>query len=129
MIFIDASLIIAILREKDQWHERAIKISKEIESSEKITSDLVIVESITLIAKFKGGKIAKKVYEFIKDNYTIYSTNIKSLDKSINTLLKYDGTLSLVDSNSIDMMKELKITKIASFDSDFDKIKGIQRIF
>jgi len=43
--------------------------------------------------------------------------------------LKYDGTLSFADSVSVQIMKELKIEKIVSFDSDFDKVKEIIRIY
>jgi len=50
-------------------------------------------------------------------------------DNSMFTFLHYGGTLSLADSLSLQIMIEMGINKIASFDSDFDKIKGITRIY
>lgn len=46
----------------------------------------------------------------------------------METLLKYDGTLSFADSVSIEIMRNLKINEIVSFDFDFDKVGGIIRI-
>lgn len=42
--------------------------------------------------------------------------------------VKYDGSLSFFDSMYIYLMKKEKIKEIVSFDSDFDKVKGIRRI-
>ncbi|WP_409199370.1 type II toxin-antitoxin system VapC family toxin [Methanobrevibacter sp. DSM 116169] len=128
MIFIDASFIIAMISEKDQWHSETIKILDEISEEDLITSDLIITETMAIIGKLKGGKTSKTLYSFIKDNYTIYETNLKDLDRGMNTLIKYDGTLSLVDSISINIINELKINQIASFDSDFDKVETIHRL-
>lgn len=128
MIFIDASYIIAAIVSHDQWHDKTMKINKNLSKKELITSDLIITESIDSVGKLNGGKIAKLTYDFIKDNYKIYQTNIKDLDIGMDTLVKYDGTLSLVDSVSINIMNELEIYEIVSFDSDFDKVKGIIRI-
>jgi predicted nucleic acid-binding protein len=43
--------------------------------------------------------------------------------------LKYGGKLSVADSVSIAIMKRRGIKKIISFDSDFDRVKGISRIY
>ncbi|KYC48593.1 MAG: hypothetical protein AMQ74_01588 [Candidatus Methanofastidiosum methylothiophilum] len=43
-------------------------------------------------------------------------------------ILNYDGTLSFADSVSIEIMRNLKIDEIVSFDSDFDKVDEITRI-
>ena len=42
-------------------------------------------------------------------------------------VLKYDGTLSLADCLAVHLMKKYNIDTIFSFDSDFDKVKGIVR--
>jgi len=129
MIFIDATYIIAIILEKDQWHDRVKDIEKKISNKNKITSDIMIIESMATIGSLKGGKVAKIMYNYIKDNYSIYETNMKTLDNGMDTLLKYDGTLSLADSIAIEIMKELKIYEIASFDEHFNNKEGIIRIY
>jgi predicted nucleic acid-binding protein len=126
VIFIDASFIIATASKSDQWHERAIKLLPKVKKEERIISELIISETITLIGILHGGKAAVNVYNYIKDNHTIYQDK-KLLDESIPNYLKFDGKLSLADSTAVTIMKKLGIEKIASFDSDFDKV-GIIRI-
>ncbi|KZX11549.1 type II toxin-antitoxin system VapC family toxin [Methanobrevibacter filiformis] len=128
MIFIDASFLIAIFLAKDQWHRRSEKLAKNLENKEKMTSDLVITEVMASIGGKVGGKASLLLFQYITDNYQIYSTDMNSLKKSMNYFLKYDGRLSLVDTISIKIMEEANIHEIASFDSDFDKVNGIVRI-
>jgi len=49
------------------------------------------------------------------------------MEKSMDTFLKYDGSISLADASSIEIMKKHGVKKIISFDSDFDKINEIDR--
>lgn len=46
----------------------------------------------------------------------------------METFLQYDETLSFADSVSIEIMRDLKIDEIVSFDSDFDRVDGIIRV-
>lgn len=127
MIFVDASYIIALIIEKDEFHEKALQLLPKIESHEKVITMPMVVETINLIGSCNGGKVGYTVYRYIKDNYTIINYETL-LDESIYYFLKYDGTLSLADSTAIQVMKSNKIHEIYSFDSDFDKVEGIIRI-
>jgi len=73
--------------------------------------------------------MGKEVYYNIKDNYIIFEENREIYDNTIHTLLHYNDTLSYTDCFSLEIMRELKIDKITSFDRDFDKVKGIKRIY
>jgi len=42
--------------------------------------------------------------------------------------LRYDGTLSFADAHSLWLMASLGIREILSFDADFDKASGVDRI-
>ncbi|MCK5661204.1 MAG: type II toxin-antitoxin system VapC family toxin [Methanosarcinales archaeon] len=127
MIFVDSSYFIAIAREKDRWHNDALKLAENINESMMI-SDLIISESVTLVGSLEGGKAGKLLYEYFIDNCEIYYMDEEILKKAIDTFLKYDGTLSLADTASVEIMKKHRIKKILSFDSDFDKINEIDRI-
>jgi predicted nucleic acid-binding protein len=127
LILIDTNFFISLLDKKDIHHEKAKTILQKIEHKEKIVTDGVILESITLSGSLFGGKIATILYQNIKDSYKIYNTN-HLYDKGMIMHLKYDGTLSLVDTILIETMKELKIHEILSFDSDFDNKDGVIRI-
>lgn len=128
MIFIDASFFIAAVNKKDQWHEKAGEILPLIRKEEKVTSGLILSESVTLVGALFGGKIGLSLYNYIIGNHEIlYPDKDLSFD-AMETYLKYDGTLSFADSVSLKIMKDLGIEKIVSFDSDFDKADGIFRI-
>ena len=128
MLFVDASYIIALVVEKDQWHTRAVELLDKVESRNKIISMPMVVETINLIGSCHGGKIGVTVYNYIKQNYEIIN-NDNLLDESIINFLKYEGTLSLADSTAITIMKQENITEIVSFNDDFDKVDGIIRIY
>jgi predicted nucleic acid-binding protein len=127
MIFADSSFFIAILREKDRWHKDALKLAGKIKEH-LLISELIINESITTVGTFEGGKAGKILYEYFQDNCRIEFINEEMMEKSMNTFLKYDGSISLADASSIEIMKKHGVKKIISFDSDFDKIQEIDRI-
>ena len=125
MIFGDSSYFIATIRKKDRWHNEALnlKIKEQF-----LISELIISESITLVGSFDGGKVGKILYNYFLDNCRIEYLDEEMMEKSMDTFLKYDGTLSLTDSSSIEIMKKHDVKKIISFDSDFDKVQEIIRI-
>jgi len=127
MIFVDANFIIATASSVDQWHDRAMKLLPKVKKEKRIISEPIISETITLVGKFHGAKAAVNVYNYIKDTHLIYKDN-NLFDETLVDYLKYDATLSFADSTAITIMKELNIHKIASFDSDFDRVNGIIRI-
>jgi predicted nucleic acid-binding protein len=48
--------------------------------------------------------------------------------KAMETFLQYNGSLSFADVVSLEIMQLVGADTIVSFDSDFDKVKGIRRI-
>ncbi|WP_245637476.1 type II toxin-antitoxin system VapC family toxin [Methanobrevibacter filiformis] len=124
----DANFLVGIYVTNDQWHDQAVKISSDVYKQDKILSDLLISEITTLVASKVGAKESKNIYYHILDNYEIYDVDRELYTKAMNTLVKYDGTLSLADSLSVEIMKKLGIYEIVSFDDDFDKVDGIVRI-
>jgi len=127
MIFADSSFFIATLREKDRWHKDALKLARKIKEN-LLISELIISESITMVGFLEGGKAGKILYEYFQDNCRIEFINEEIMEKSMGTFLKYDGSISLADASSIEIMKNHEVKKIISFDSDFDKIHDIDRI-
>jgi len=124
---VDATYIIALIVESDQWHGNAMKLINTVSKSDKVITQAMIIETINLIGKCKGGKVGKRIYEYIQDNYAIYNKP-DLLNRSIDEFLKYDGTLSLADSTALITMQDLKIHEIVSFDKHFDNKERIVRI-
>ena len=123
----DASYIIALIVEKDQWHEDAIKLLPKLKSEDKMITEAMIIESLNLIGSCQGGKVGYLTFKYIKDNFTIFKSDTM-LEESLRYYLKYDGKLSLADCTAIHAMKENMIYEILSFDDDFDKVDGIIRV-
>ena len=128
MIYVDASFIIALVIEKDQWHQRALELLPKLKSEDKFITEAMIIESLNLIGSCLGGKVGYSIFKYIADNFTIYKSETL-IEESMHFFLKYDGTLSLADCTAINTMKELGITEILSFDDDFDKVDGIVRAY
>ena len=127
MILIDTNFFINLLDTKDKHHRKAKKILKKIENEEKVVTDGVILETMALAGSLYGGKVATELYYNIKDNYKIHQT-YHLFNKGMISHLKYDGTLSLVDTLLIETMKELNIYELVSFDKDFDNKDRVVRI-
>ena len=128
MIFADSSFFIALLNKKDQWHEDIPKVLPQIDNVKKITSILVLSETVTLVGSLSGGKAGVLIYEYIIDNYEVIYMNKTLSNNSMEKFIQYDGTLSLADCVSLEIMEIYQVNSIVSFDSDFEKVKNINRI-
>jgi predicted nucleic acid-binding protein len=128
MIFADSSFFIGLADKRDSWHKRALKVKGRLRD-ELVISDLIISESVTMVGYRAGGDAGKTLFNFFKDNCMILYVDDDTLEEAVKLFSKFDGNLSVADSTSVIIMKRKKIKGIISFDSDFDKIKGINRIY
>ena len=72
MIFVDASYIIALIVEKDQWHNDAVRLLERLKSEEKIITEPMIIESLNLIGSCHGGKVGVMAFKYIKNIFKHY---------------------------------------------------------
>lgn len=128
MIFVDSCIYIALADTRDQWHRNAKKLTEYLETNEVLVSDLIISEVLTEIGKRGGGKKAHQIFDYFIDSCKIIYVNQDLLIESESLFLKYDGTLSLADAVSATIMRQKGVWDLLSFDSDFDKVEGINRI-
>jgi predicted nucleic acid-binding protein len=129
MIFLDASYLISLVVDEHENHEKAEEIfNNYIWDKEKIISKLVISEVITVLDKNLNANhdLLKKTYIYLNNDFAIVEDSI-FFDDAMQQVLKYKR-LGFFDSMYIAIMEILQIKEIASFDKDFDKIKGIIRI-
>ncbi|HEY5538028.1 MAG TPA: PIN domain-containing protein, partial [Thermoplasmata archaeon] len=71
---------------------------------------------------------ARTLYEFFVDTCDIEFVERDLLEEAMAHHLRYDGVLSVPDCMSVTLMDRREIREIASFDADFDKVRGIRRI-
>ena len=131
MIFLDTDFIINFYVKTNENHERAKEIMKEMKNSDKIISNLVIMEVITVLnIKLKQDiSLISKVYEKLNKDYTIigdisfYNEGFEILNKA----LENNERIPLFDCVYMALMQELGIKKIASFDKHFNNKENIER--
>ena len=127
VLFIDSNFIVGLTVDNDEWHEKAKELIDYVDKKHKITCLSVAFEAITWINKKVGVNIAETVYDYLMDNFTIINEDRILCDKAIKTLVKYHK-LSLTDSIIVEIMKEMKLIELISFDTDFDRVERIVRI-
>ncbi len=127
MIFGDSSFFIGWVDSADQWHARAVQLFESL-PADIVVSDLVIAESVTIVGSRKGGRPAHELYEYFQDSCQIEFVDPGLLAEAMMTHLRFDGKLSLADCVSVTLMGRRKINRIASFDTDFDRVKGLERV-
>ena len=129
MIFLDTTYIIALINENDIHHKKALKLMEEMDYEKKMINSVVLVEVLNILDKRNTQKdidnIVKKLYGLDK----IHCINSGNIKNSINILKFFNGSINFADCTIIDTMITYRITEIISFDDDFDKVKGIKRIY
>lgn len=127
MIFLDASFLIAIFVENDQWHQAALKILPKIAKKKKYISKLVIAEVVTNLTHNLDTKSIREIYNNLSENFTVIN-EVDYFDEAMKVFIYYDGNLSFFDSMYIKIMEKKGIFEIASFDKHFDNKKRILRV-
>ncbi|MCL2115772.1 MAG: PIN domain-containing protein [Methanobrevibacter sp.] len=69
MIFLDASFLIAIFVENDQWHQYALKVLPKIAKKKKFISKLVIAETITNLTHNLDTKYIRENFSNLRKYY------------------------------------------------------------
>jgi len=131
MIFLDANFLMAFFIENEDHHEIAIKIFEKIKDKQLIISNSIILEVMTVSnIKIKVSKEKlKEIYINLNSGLFDIIEDIKIYDDTIERQINYHPQrLPFFDCLYIEIMKQLGITEIVSFDEDFDN-KGLVRIY
>ena len=126
MIFVDTSFLISLLVKTDSHHEKALKIAESIHERKVINSP-VMNETLNAFTG-KGGKIGKELYRIIEEMFDIEYLNQSDYEHAMEIYLHFDSSINFSDCTILSTMIRNKIDKIISFDSDFEKVKGIKII-
>jgi len=116
--------------EGDQFHRKAVELLPKLAKNRTI-SELVLSESVTAVGSRLGSGPGKEVFENLLYDplVKVVFGNKRLFERAMPLFLKYGGTLSFSDALSVRIMLDQKITEIASFDNDFDRVEGITRRF
>ena len=122
-IFVDTSFIIALINEKDQYHEQAEALSHKFENSPLLTTSAVLLEIGNALAK-DFRQEAASVIKVLQNSTNVEVVDIdeKLFEKGLAVYEKYaDKAWGLVDCLSFVVMWETRLTEALTFDGDFEQ--------
>ena len=125
MIFLDSSYILSLIFENDINHLKAMQIRYVLEDEAKMINNTVLNEVLNRIdsnnSKIEINYIINRLLSLHKIDFLNYDDYITS----IKIFRYYNQSINFSDCTILKSMFENNINQIISFDSDFDKIKGI----
>ena len=127
MIFLDTTFVVGLFVSNDDWHESAVKVYNEIRNEKLVISNLVIAETVTILKNKLETKDILEIYRNIPNFFHVVDDNAFYY-AAMNEFVKYDSSISFFDAMYVAIMKKEDIFKIASFDSDFDKVDNLIRL-
>jgi len=128
MIFLDANFIIDLFVDTEDNHKKAVKIYEKIKDKELIISNSIIMEVMTVLnIKLKvSKKLLEKAYTMLNSGKFGIVEDINLYDNTNERMINYlPRRLPFFDCLYIELMEQLGIEKIATFDKHFKNIKGI----
>lgn len=130
-VLVDSVVIIGAFYRNDHWNVKATPIIRHIDDgkSPAIITDFILAEVINFLHQKAGHLAAIETLEALEssENITVVRITDSQFSAGKAMFIKYPR-LSLVDAMTVACMKDLGITEIYSFDSDFDGIAGITRL-
>jgi predicted nucleic acid-binding protein len=120
-IFVDTSFVLALINERDQFHEQAQRLSYKFEQSLLVTTVAVLLEIGNAMAS-AFRKEAKALISLLRSSnrVEIVELDARLLEKALAVYEKYDDkTWGLVDCISFVVMQERGLNDVLTFDGDF----------
>ncbi len=129
MMFLDSSFIISLLGSKETNHQKAKRIYEKYVSLEqfKVINGVVLAETLNQSRKCQLKPY--KIYSALEQDTTIICVKKEDYKYALDLNRYYNNSINFKDCLILKSMIDHNITKIISFDTDFDKIAGIERIF
>ncbi|MHB1493785.1 MAG: type II toxin-antitoxin system VapC family toxin [Thermoplasmataceae archaeon] len=133
MIFLDTSVLVSYLVEKDSNHPRAVILVDEIVSGKHgsaVTSDYVFDETVTVaLVRSKSLDIAVAAGALIKESISMIKIDEDIFENSWMVFKNQESTrFSFTDCTILTLVKENHIDKIATFDKEFQSSDGYEVI-
>ncbi|MDA8143992.1 MAG: PIN domain-containing protein [Thermoplasmatales archaeon] len=124
MIFLDTSVFVSYLVEKDSNHPRAVELVNEIVSGKHgsaVTSDYVFDETVTVVlVRSKSLDIAVTAGGLIKESIAMIMIDEDIFENSWMMFKNQESTrFSFTDCTILTLVRENHIGKIATFDKEF----------
>lgn len=119
MIFTDTGYCRGLFDKRDPHHKDSLEIKKFLDESNETTviNTTVLIETLNQSVKFNDD-----IHELYQNLNIIVSLTDKDYLKSLEINGWFGNSINFNDCTIISTMMDYGITKIVSFDSDFEKI-------
>ncbi|MBE6496944.1 MAG: type II toxin-antitoxin system VapC family toxin [Methanobrevibacter sp.] len=129
MIFLDTSYINGLILNNDNYASLSRSMRPFLKNERKVTNITVLLEVLNSINKYNFfGDLEYLKNQLINLNVFDFLT-CEDYESAFELFKFYNKSLNFADCTILQTMQNHGISRIASFDSDFDKIKGIERIY
>ncbi len=122
-ILVDTAYVLALVNERDQYHDRAQELADLFEGHDLLITDAVLLEIGNALARgFKEQAIEIITYFIESEEVEIFRNSSQIFDKAFALYKKYaDKEWSLVDCISFVVMRERGIKQALTFDRHFEQ--------
>ncbi len=128
MIFLDSSYILALLLKKDKHHVVSKNLVNYLAHEKKVINITVLQDVLNSLNIINYPKDISSLIDSILSMDKIGYLTEKDYMESIELYKYYNKSINFSDCTILVTMQKYNITNIVSFDSDFDKISGVNRI-
>ena len=129
MIFLDSSYLIGLIIDNDQHHIKATELKPYLKNEKKIINNTVLVETLNSVKRTNHTIDTESIINSILKLDKIDFLSQEEYFKSLDLFNYYNQSVNFSDCTMLYTMQENSINTIVSFDSDFDKVKTINRIY
>lgn len=129
MIFLDSSYLIGLIIDNDQHHIKATELKPFLKNEKKIINNTVLVETINSIKRTNHTIATDMIINSILKLDKIDFLSEDDYFKSLELFNYYNQSINYSDCTLLYTMQKNSVNTIVSFDSDFDKVNTINRIY
>jgi uncharacterized protein len=129
MIFLDSSYLIGLIIDNDQHHTKAVELKPYLKNEKKLINNTVLVETLNSIKKTNHSIDTDEIINSISKLDDINFLTKNDYFKSLELFNYYNQSINYSDCMMLYTMQQYSLNTIVSFDSDFDKVSTINRIY
>ena len=129
MIFLDITYLIGLMIDNDDYNEKAHQLRPIIDQERKLINNTVLVELLNSLKKNNHKIELDEIMETLLNlDQVVFLTN-EDYNESFQLFKHYNLSVNYLDCTILKTMIDNNVSVVVSFDSEFDKINGIRRIY
>ncbi len=120
-IFVDTLFVVALINQRDQYHQQASELADRLQNYPLLTTDAVLLEIGNALARNYKDEAVEVIEEFFASDEVEIVRLTPQLFEQAFTLYKthQDKAWGLVDCISFVVMKQAGVTQALTFDRHF----------